>query len=233
MSNYMNRVGEALDKARAVFFDWDDTLILTARGKIAQNIDIAAVFGRTVDEEEVRDLYATGGSFPEMMQSLCGTSDMKAIMAEVHKGYDAPQYAKQPIETMPRDIKLLKRIGYQVGVLSSTTREVFEKDMTTLEIDSKLFDYVQLADDTEVHKPHPAVFDPAVRWLLSHGIKPSETVYVGDGLGDMNAADGAGIEFIAVGTGLISAEEFAEHGVMVLPGVHELANIVRRRHGQL
>ena len=61
----------------------------------------------------------------------------------------------------------------------------------------------------------------------------ADAVYLGDGLGDMIGSLGAGFRFVGIERGFISADEFAEHGVYSLPGVHELVNIIRRKHGQL
>ena len=85
--------------------------------------------------------------------------------------------------------------------------------------------YIQTEDDTIYHKPDPRVFGPTLNRLSENEIKREEVVYVGDGLNDMKAAQGAGLEFIGVGTGLTSLEEFAKHQVRAIPKLSDILEI--------
>ncbi|WP_414479912.1 HAD family hydrolase, partial [Pseudomonas aeruginosa] len=80
-------------------------------------------------------------------------------------------------------------------------------------------DYTQTADDTPFHKPDPRVFEPALTWLETQDVRPEEVYYIGDGLHDMKAALGAGFNFLGVETGLVTAEQFAEHNVISIPTI--------------
>lgn len=50
-------------------------------------------------------------------------------------------------------------------------------------------------------------------------------VSIGDGIGDMEGALGAGMKFIGVEQGFVKSAEWAKHGVLSLPGVKELVKI--------
>lgn len=61
-------------------------------------------------------------------------------------------------------------------------------------------------DNMQYHKPDPRAFQHIEQ---EHGWKPAECVYVGDSLGDAQAAKGAGLHFIAsLESGLRTREEF-------------------------
>ncbi len=234
MSYNENRISETIGNVQAVIFDWDDTCIETAPAKIAQNIHIARQFGQNRTVEDVKELWPNM-HFRDMLMTLCATDDWEATQKIVDEGYDAPEFAKRPISTFPSDLAALKRIGLHVGMLSAVSRALYEKDLRNYSYTDSPFDYTQTLEDTPTHKPDPRVFAPAIEWLATQHISPDQAIYLGDGLGDMNAAQGAGMKFVAIteSGGFISAEEFAEHGVASLPGVHEFVNIIRRTHGQL
>lgn len=78
------------------------------------------------------------------------------------------------------------------------------------------------ADDTPYHKPDPRVFEPALAWLKTQEVIPEEVTYIGDGLHDRSAALGAGFSFLGVETGLVSAEQFAEHSSRSIPTIADL-----------
>jgi HAD superfamily hydrolase (TIGR01549 family) len=56
------------------------------------------------------------------------------------------------------------------------------------------FSFVMTASKASFPKPHP---DPLIRILAHYGIESDEAVFVGDSAVDSEAADGAGVKFIA------------------------------------
>jgi phosphoglycolate phosphatase-like HAD superfamily hydrolase len=66
-------------------------------------------------------------------------------------------------------------------------------------------------DNTKFHKPDPRVFDEL---LAAHDLKPQDSVYVGDSVGDAIAAKQARLHFIAsLESGLRQKEDFDGHQV--------------------
>ncbi len=79
------------------------------------------------------------------------------------------------------------------------------------------FFIIQGADEVSAHKPDPDVFLPTLKKLDQKGINNKKSIlYVGDSLDDLKAAYGAGIDFIAVTTGLYSREDFLAAGAKVI-----------------
>ncbi|HSW74419.1 MAG TPA: HAD hydrolase-like protein [Candidatus Saccharimonadales bacterium] len=106
--------------------------------------------------------------------------------------------------------------------MTENTKAVLLDLDDTLGFPKDIIDYTQTEDDTSFHKPDPKVFEPAIAWLASRHISPHETLYVGDGLHDMQAAIGAGFNFVGVTKGLVTADEFAEAGVTSIQNLDAL-----------
>ena len=77
--------------------------------------------------------------------------------------------------------------------------KIFYTSITSLSHISKQFgdivsraDCVICADDTAEHKPEPG---PLLKYMERTGAKPSEVLYVGDTVYDMQCARGAGVDF--------------------------------------
>ena len=68
-------------------------------------------------------------------------------------------------------------------------------------------------NDVEHYKPDPRVFDGILHRLDNEGIRRDEIVYVGDNLVDLSAAQGAGLHFLAVTTGVTGKRAFLRKGL--------------------
>lgn len=233
MRGYESQVSEYIDGAKAFVFDMHDTLVDGKSGYILHNMELAARFGVPKSREKVEKLYGNG-DFREMLRRLCDTDDLSAIMKVHAEGEHDPRFQLRPFENIPHDLRLLRRLGYVTGIFTATTPAFLERDLATAGYDpDELFDFTDTVYSTGVKKSDPASFRSTAAKLFDRDITPAEAVYVGDGLGDMTGSLGAGFRFVGIERGFISADEFAEHGVYSLPGVHELVNIIRRKHGQL
>lgn len=233
MKGYESKVSEYIDGAKAFVFDMHDTLVDGKSGYIAHNMELAARFGVPKSRDQVIELYGIG-DFREMLRRLCETDDLGAIMKVHAEGEHDPRFQLQPFDNIPHDLRLLRRLGYVTGLFTATTPAFLERDLSTAGYDSsELFDFTDTVYSTGVKKSDPDSFRSTVAKLSDRDIAPADTVYLGDGLGDMTGSLGAGFRFVGIERGFISADEFAEHGVYSLPGVHELVNIIRRKHGQL
>jgi len=207
------------DHIKAVFFDHDDTLVGTYRSKSAHHIYVAKMYyDKVLNEEEIRQHW--GKPLRELVCLLYGTDDVDEAMRN-----NTACHEDFPKELFTATIPTLRRIkeqGRLIGIVTATSRFSFEHDLKLHNVPKELIDYKQSADDTDYHKPDPRVFEPALAWLSSQGIKPGEVLYVGDGLHDMKAAIGAGFNFIGVETGLVTADEFTSAGGNSVPTVADL-----------
>lgn len=87
-------------------------------------------------------------------------------------------------------IELLGR-EYRLGLVSSRSRELLEKDFDKLKI-SKYFEIKVCADDTLEHKPTGA---PLLKYMEFAKADRSEVLYIGDSVHDSMCAQDAGVDF--------------------------------------
>jgi phosphoglycolate phosphatase-like HAD superfamily hydrolase len=205
---------------KAVLFDHDDTLVATREAKWEQHRHIARTYyGKELTDEELHRHW--GKPMRTLVGLLYGTVDIeRALLLTTRVHHNFP---KQLYEDTLGTLGQLRMSGKKIGLISAILDVQLAEDLEHLGIPSELFDYTQTSDATPFHKPDPRVFEPALKWLEGQGITPAETVYVGDGLHDMKAALAAGFAFIGVGTGLVTPEEWDQHGV---PAVQRLADLV-------
>jgi HAD superfamily hydrolase (TIGR01549 family) len=204
---------------RAVILDHDDTLVGTIGTKWAHHKHVARThYGKELTDDEIKLHW--GKPLGELVCLLYGTDNVEQAMANntaCHENFPKDLFAA----TIPM-LRRLKAAKKLVGIVTATNRFSFEHDLALHQIPLELLDYTQTAEDTPYHKPNPRVFDPAIAWLGSRQVGPKEVVYIGDGLHDMNAALGAGFNFIGVETGLVTAEQFREVGAKSIPSIADL-----------
>jgi phosphoglycolate phosphatase len=207
---------------KAYIFDHDDTLVGTRVPKWAHHKYVADRFyGRTLKDEDI--LSHWGKPLPKLVCLLYGTENEEEALANNRSCHeDFPKVLFE--ETVPT-LKYLQSTGKTLGVVTATIRFSFEHDLSLLGIPKELFDYTQTAEDSEYYKPDPRVFEPAIEWLRKRRIEPGEVLYVGDGLHDTKAALGAGFRLLGVETGLVTGDQFKEHGVLSIPNLSGFKNI--------
>lgn len=207
---------------KAVLFDHDDTLVATFEPKSAHHKYIAKTFyQKEVTDDEIRVHW--GKPLPTLMKILYGTDDAETALA--HNIATRAEFPKRLFDGTLDTLAALRARGLKTGIVTSTVRPSLAYDFETLGISPDLFDYVQTQEETEHHKPDPRVFAPAVAWLATQGISPAETLYIGDTLLDMRAAQGAGFQFLGVATGLLTPDDFARHGARAIASLPELCHI--------
>lgn len=81
--------------------------------------------------------------------------------------------------------------GYRLGLASSRSRELLEKDFNKLKI-SKYFEIKVCADDTIEHKPKGA---PLLKYMELAEADKREVLYIGDSIHDSMCAQNAGVDF--------------------------------------
>lgn len=210
------------DHMKVILFDHDDTLVGTIDAKWAEHKYIAKkYFDKTLTEEELKKHW--GKPLSTLVGLLYGTKDIDmALKVNLANHEKFPKILKN--DTI-RTLKHFHKAGKKLGVITATHRWSLDYDLDTLGIPRDLFDYFQTEDKTKYHKPDPRVFDPVHKWIKKLNIKPKEVVYVGDGLHDMQAALGAGFEFIGIATGLITQKEFRDNGAVVVNKLEDLIKV--------
>ncbi|MGB7978250.1 MAG: HAD-IA family hydrolase [Chlamydiales bacterium] len=208
---------------KAIIFDHDDTLVGTIGAKWSQHKYIAKTFyQKTLLDEEIRLHW--GKPLTVLIKSLYETDNIDMAMS--YNLATRSQFPKLLFKDTISTLKKIRKMGKKMGLVTATTTSSLDNDFKTLNISKKLFDYIQTEDDTSFHKPDKRVFAPALQWIASEQITPKEVIYVGDSLNDMEAAIGAGFQFIGVSTGLVSVEEFAQRNVKALKKLSDLESLI-------
>lgn len=199
---------------KAVIFDFDDTLVESRAAKWAQHKHVAKKF-YNIDLTDETLAKHWGKSLDVLISEAYQYSDTLENMyvAVTSTRHDFP---KKVYEESISVINKLLDNGIKIGVLSATTKNFLSEDLNNLGFPADRMTVVQGADETLVHKPNPKVFLPILNQLKKEGIKRQNIVYVGDSLNDLQAAHGAGIDFIAITTGLYSYQDLKKEGAKTI-----------------
>ncbi len=119
----------------------------------------------------------------------------------------------------------LKEEGVRVGIVSAKDKETIEK----IAREKGFLSYIDIVigeNETEEKKPAPDQLNLALSILKSD---KESALYVGDSLVDAAAARNAGVDFLAVTTGVTSKEEFMHSShVGVIETLGEIFSIEER-----
>ncbi len=201
-------------KYKAVIFDFDDTLVESRLIKWAHHKHVAKKFYNIELSDEailahwgkpintlVTELYQSADTLENMYSNLLSVRD---------------EFRKVAYEGAVDVLKKLIEQKIDVCILSASNKKFLMHDLADFGFPLEAISIIQGADETDVHKPDPKVFIPTFEKLYGKGIEKSDMVYIGDSLMDMQAARGAGIDFIGVTTGLYGEEEFKNNGAKVI-----------------
>ncbi len=216
----MQGLGKGL---KAVIFDFDDTLVGSVESKWAQHKHVA----RTFYDFELTDTELKlhwGKPFNEMVMLLYKTDNLEVATKNVYSC--RLEYPKVLFKGSFELLEKLHALGIKVGIITATSRYGFDQDLSQHNFPSHTISYTQTSEDTSFHKPDPKVFEPTIAWLSSHDIAPNQAVYIGDGLRDMQAAIGSGLNFIGVETGMDS-EDLKSSKVKTYPTIGHINSLVK------
>jgi len=212
-------------KYKAVIFDFDDTLVESRLLKWAQHKHVAKKFyNLDLTDEDIREHW--GKPLDALIYELYRKSD---TVEEMHKKLSSVThgYMKKVYDGSPDVMKKLRENNIEIGVVSATNKNYLIEDLVRLEFPVDEMFIMQGSDEVSAHKPDPGVFVPALKKLKEKGITKEEIVYVGDSLDDIRAAHGAGINFIALTTGLYTEEDFRNAGAkVILSKIGELLDFI-------
>lgn len=205
---------------KAILFDFDETLVEAMGVKWKQHQETARKFyNHELTEETIRQYW--GMPFEPMIELFYDKKDTVENMKNNYHSLDS-EYPKYPFADTVPVLTHLHSFEYWTGIITSMTRDSVVKDMIETGMPYELFDLIQGSTDSPYHKPDPRVFDQALALLKEKHITPKETLYVGDDIRDMQAARGAGIQFIAIPNGLTSKETFIKNGARCISTLLEL-----------
>jgi len=176
---------------RAVFFDWDNTLVDTwpilfrATNVVLEHFGLSEI---NMEELKVRARLSSRESFPKIF----GDNWKEALRIF----YDAIHENKNDIKlyegTLPL-LQSLKKSGYGIGIISNKKGDLLREEIGQFKIPN---DLVLGSGDTSFDKPHPEMGLIALRHL---NLQASEVVYVGDSITDWLFAKNLNMAAIAIG----------------------------------
>jgi HAD superfamily hydrolase (TIGR01662 family) len=211
-----------LPKYKAVIFDLDDTLLESREVKWAHHKAVAKKFyNLDLTDEDIREHW--GKPFHVLVSELYQHKDTLDNLIAANVAI-REEFRKKVYPGAVEVVKEIIKNGVKVGILSAATKKFFVEDLERFNFPVNQFAFIQDPEDTTVHKPNPKVFLPALDKLSKLGIKKEEIVYVGDSIDDLRAAHGAGIDFIAVTTGLYAKDDFKKHNARVI--IKEISEVL-------
>jgi phosphoglycolate phosphatase len=207
---------------RATLFDFDYTLADSSAGAV-DCMRYALAELRLPDVDPVACARTMGLSLPATLAALAG---------EQH-AHLAPEFVRlfmqrADIVMVPRTVvypetppllAALGRLGCRRAIVSTKYRFRIEEVLARDGL-AGLVEAIVGGEDVAAHKPAPDALHLALERV---GAAADEALYVGDSLVDAQAAQSAGVAFVAVTSGHTPAEAFAPYAPLaVLGGVGEL-----------
>lgn len=194
---------------RAVVFDFDLTLADSSSG-IVECITYALkhLHMPLVSEPHMRQTI--GLSLPATFTYLTGRDDAQLATDFARHFIQRADQIMVDMTVMypgvPEVLMSLRAAGLSLGIVSSKFRYRIEDILTRGDL-RQHFDVIVGGEDVRQHKPHP---EGLLRALTHLAHAPAHVVYVGDHPVDAEAANRAGVPFVAVLTGT------ADHSYFVM-----------------
>ncbi|HUH12061.1 MAG TPA: HAD-IA family hydrolase [Longimicrobiales bacterium] len=213
----------------AILFDLDGTLIDTrALYMECYRIAVEPYLGRGMSREEIQRMKPR--SEIAFLRAVAGEAALEACMADFYVHYER-LYASHfggVYDGVQAVLGELRERGYPLGIVTGKSRRSWAATLAREELGD--FDVLVFEDDVRDPKPHPEGIHAAAEAL---GLGAHATLYVGDTMGDVQAAVEAGAAMAAVAWSRPRAEaaSFAERSraagaVAVLDDIRELLELV-------
>ena len=179
-------------KFKAVFFDWDNTLVDTwpilfgATNITLEHFGLAKV---NMEEVKIRARLSSRESFPKIF----GSNWKEALSIFYQAIYENKNDIKLYEGTLPL-LQSLKKSGHGIAIISNKKGDLLREEIGQLKIPN---DLVLGSGDTPFDKPHPEMGLIALRHF---NLQASEVVYVGDSITDWLFAKNLNMAAIAIGS---------------------------------
>jgi phosphoglycolate phosphatase/pyrophosphatase PpaX len=191
---------------KIIIYDLDDTLIESRKNYIATCVKAAEVLGIRVPTEE--DFIWYGDSWHDFIRTTWPDIDPEAF-DRVYTDL-ARQIVYNRFKGVNTTLNLLKK-NYDLYILTKRSRTFLDLRLAQSGIDMTAIKKIFTSEEMAFQKPDPRAFDVLEPHLGE--FDRAQVLYVGDHLGDMQAAHGAGLKFVAVLTGYFSRQAFMENGL--------------------
>ena len=216
---FLNKSGNTLYSL--IIFDWDGTLIDSAERIVTcMQIAMREVGLPVLSDHAIRQIIGLG--LPEAFQQLYPGIDMREM--ERMRDYYAKHFigneipASQLFPGVAESLDRLKTQGFQLAVATGKSR----KGLNRVFSETPWGDYFcasRCADETR-SKPHPQMIHEL---LEETGVVPKRALMVGDTEFDMEMAQLAGVDRVAVSYGVHETERLKKYEpVLVVDQINQL-----------
>ncbi len=178
-------------------FDLDGTII-DSIDLILRSYRHTMALHRSNEPMPPDEMWIQGLGTPLWAQFGQITEDKEEIeaMVQTYRTYNLTHHDAlvRPYEGIVEEIRRLKEHRKRLGLVTSKLRDGAMRGLRVSGLD-QAFDLVLGCDDVTHSKPHP---EPVLKAVDRLGVKPAETVFVGDSRHDMESGRAAGVKIAAV-----------------------------------
>lgn len=186
---------------QAVILDVDGTLILSNDAHAQAWVEAFATYGYDVPFDKVRPLIGMGGDkvIPKMVPGLNKEEGDGKAISQKRKELMIEKFAPTlPSANGTRELVLhMKEQGLRLVIATSATSEELSLLLKAGKVDD-LLDEATTSSDAKDSKPSPDIVQAALKKI---NMEPNQAVMIGDTPYDIEAANKAGVNVIAVRCG--------------------------------
>lgn len=210
---------------RAVIFDFDGTLAKLTLDKRQAKQTILKIAGKYIDPDAAKRLvrfYVVETIYA--IEEHCGASAENFRQEAFHALSELELTGSKGKDVFPFTREVLgklRRSSMKLGILSRSCRAALTHAYPDVD---QYVDTVSTRDDTRYAKPHPSHMRGV---LLMLGVDPSEAVYVGDQLSDMETGKTSQVRTIGVASGGETKQNLEAEADHVLADIREIHALLR------
>lgn len=186
---------------QAVILDVDGTLILSNDAHAQAWVEAFATYGYDVPFDKVRPLIGMGGDkvIPKMVPGLNKEEGDGKAISQKRKELMIEKFAPTlPSANGTRELVLhMKEQGLRLVIATSATSEELSLLLKAGKVDD-LLDEATTSSDAKDSKPSPDIVQAALKKI---NMEPNQALMIGDTPYDIEAANKAGVNVIAVRCG--------------------------------
>lgn len=190
---------------KLLIFDWDGTLV-DSIGRIVDSMRLAAEFCELPWRDDAAIKGIIGLGLPEAICTLYPDIDEQQLIQRFRASYSDHylQFETEPsrlFDGVEKSLQAFRSAGYRLAVATGKGRHGLDRVLAGRGWQD-YFDTTRCADET-ASKPHPLMLQE----ILAHfRLSPHQALMVGDSVFDLQMANNAGVDAVAVGFGAQSLD---------------------------
>jgi HAD superfamily hydrolase (TIGR01549 family) len=192
---------------KAIIYDMDNTLVATDNYVLKHIKETTQKLGIDIAEETIAKFQKLNLQFEDLFASLFGENAEHVLLKYRETAPEKPFFA---VPGAVEFVKYLQSMDKLQGIVTNRTRMA---EMRLSQAGFPKFSFIFSPPSSELKKPHPEAYNPALEWLRSKKIDQSDIMTIGDHIHDYLSAKSAGIEFYAVLTGKTEKQQFIDAGL--------------------